>query len=103
MDEEKIDVCIDKDLEILIPEFLDNRKEDISTLRKEIELIDTDSIRILGHNMRGLGGSYGFDHISEFGERIENAALALKDNVAIIEESSKLLSEYLEKINVIYE
>jgi hypothetical protein len=102
MDDNKIDVCIDKDLETLIPDFLNNRQEDINELKKAMELIKTESLRILGHNMRGLGGSYGFERITEIGEKIENAALGLESNLNIIEENSQDLREYLENINVVY-
>ena len=46
---------------------------------KELEKIKLDSdsldaIRIFGHNIKGSGGMYGFDEVTNIGLQIENAA-----------------------------
>jgi hypothetical protein len=39
-----------------------------------LEKQDFETIRILGHTMKGTGGGYGFDTISEMGRALEEAA-----------------------------
>ncbi len=45
---------------------------------KELDkILDSDSldaIRIFGHNIKGSGGMYGFDEVTNIGLQIENAA-----------------------------
>jgi hypothetical protein len=51
--------------------------------------------------MKGSGGGYGFDDITEIGAALEQAAKR-KDNTAIGDELEKLAS-YLARIEVVYE
>jgi HPt (histidine-containing phosphotransfer) domain-containing protein len=93
-------VEIDRDVASIVPEFLDNRRKDCLHL---VHLLQTDAfseIRTLGHRMKGAGGSYGFDEISEIGEVIERAALE-KDKKAITGMILQL-SDYLERVSVVY-
>lgn len=73
---DSITVIIDPDLEDLIPGFLANRHRDVASLRTLLEKQDFAAIRIIGHSMKGAGGGYGFDPITEMGDQIEVAALA---------------------------
>lgn len=72
----KIIVHIDPDIAELIPGFLQNRRNDVVTIRKLLEARDFKAIRIIGHSMKGAGGGYGFDPITEYGAAIESSALA---------------------------
>jgi HPt (histidine-containing phosphotransfer) domain-containing protein len=72
---EPIIVTVAKDLEALIPRFLANRQKDIATATAALQSSDFDAIRLLGHSIKGVGGSYGFDAISHFGVEFESAAL----------------------------
>lgn len=58
----------------LIPSFLSNRRHDIATIRDALSRQDYGTIRLLGHRMKGDGGSYGLDRISEIGAALEQAA-----------------------------
>lgn len=58
----------------LIPSFLDNRRHDIATIRDALARQDYGTIRLLGHRMKGDGGSFGLDRISEIGAALEEAA-----------------------------
>lgn len=94
-------VYIDADLEFLIPQFLENREADIKNLEKLLEESEYDQIRIIGHSMKGSGGGYGFDYLTEIGSRIEKEA-ELKNESEI----KKLIAElknYLNNIEIIYE
>ena len=53
---EKIVVRIDRDLEALIPGFMENREKDIAAILTALDGNDFDAIRSLGHGMKGAGG-----------------------------------------------
>ncbi|MFN2339800.1 MAG: Hpt domain-containing protein [Halanaerobium sp.] len=98
---EKNKVYIDPDLEFLIPQFLENREEDIKNLKKLLEAKNYDQIRIIGHSMKGSGGGYGFDYLTEIGAQIEKEA-ELKNK----EEIAKLINElknYLDNLEIVYQ
>jgi len=58
----------------LIPEFLQNRRNDVAALRDALGRGDFKTIESLGHGMRGAGGMWGFDAISDIGAAMERAA-----------------------------
>lgn len=98
--EEKIIVHVDPDIADLIPGFLENRHKDIKTMGEAVTKGDFEAIRILGHSMKGAGGSYGFDTITDIGKSLEQAAIA-KDS-GVIKKSVQELSAYLDRIEVVY-
>jgi len=57
-------------------------------------------IQSLAHRMKGSGGSYGFDEISEIGETLEFAALV--SDADGIRSAIELLKKYLSRITVAY-
>ncbi len=93
---EKIIIKIDPDLEDLIPGFLANRGKDVTSIRALLKADDFDAIRILGHSMKGAGGGYGFDRITELGDTIETAAVA--GDAATIAEANAALDDYLSRV-----
>ena len=94
-------VYIDPDLEFLIPQFLENREEDIKNLEKLLEESKFEQIRIIGHSMKGSGGGYGFDYLTQIGSQIEKHA-ELK-NREEIEKLIRDLKDYLSNIEIVYE
>ena len=96
---EPIIVKIDPDIEDLIPGFLENRKADVDKLRSLVESGNYGEIRMIGHSMKGAGGGYGFDAITDMGDIIERAALASDD--AIIKEQTSVLEDYLSRLEMI--
>jgi HPt (histidine-containing phosphotransfer) domain-containing protein len=97
---QKIFVTIDSDLAELVPGFLANRGKDLITLRTALEQEDFGIIRTLGHRMKGDGGGYGFNRISEIGAVLEQAANR-RDKPAI-DRQLRALSEYLAHVEVVY-
>lgn len=97
---EKIVVHVDEDIADLIPGFLKNRRRDVETLVEALQQNDYESIRILGHSMKGTGGGYGFGAITDIGRLLEQAA---KDRDAIeIRKQIETLANYLECVDVRY-
>ncbi len=101
MSGEKIVVHVDIDLEDLIPGFLDNRQKDIQKLESALQENDFETLRSIGHNLKGVGGGYGFSDITEMGAEIEVGARA--NDLESISENIKKLSHYLSKVEIIYE
>lgn len=101
MGENSISVSVDRDLEDLVPGFLENRRKDIREVRASIESEDFDIMRVIGHRMKGSGGGYGFAEISEIGAEIENAANAR--DAATVARNIDRLSDYLERVTIVYE
>ena len=101
MSENNIIVHIDIDLEDLIPGFLDNRQKDIQKLEQAVDNQDFETLRSIGHNLKGVGGGYGFHDMTILGAAIEESA---KENkLDIVNENVKKLSHYLSSIEIIYE
>ena len=71
--EEIILVEICRELQSLVPEYLENRHRECDELDRLLLAGETDDIYLLAHRMKGSGGSIGFDEISEIGEALENA------------------------------
>ncbi|MGM0437470.1 MAG: Hpt domain-containing protein [Bacillota bacterium] len=91
---------IDKDLKPIIPQFLENRKNDIKEIKSYLKEENYKEIEIIGHSMKGSGGGYGFEEITKIGELIEKAAKA-EDKEKIIKQIEKL-STYLKEIEIVY-
>jgi HPt (histidine-containing phosphotransfer) domain-containing protein len=99
--ENKIIVLIDSELEDLIPGFLNNRRQDIIKMQAALADGDYETIRILGHSMKGAGGGYGFDTITDIGQALETAAR--EKEAQILQDQIRILTHYLEHVEVRYE
>ncbi len=98
---EKNKVYVDKDLKELIPMFLENRSQNINELRELMEEKKFDEIENLGHKIKGSGGGYGFDRVTDLGRAIEKAAAEEKFDE--LQELIDEFSEHIEKVEIIYE
>ncbi len=99
--EEKIIAHVDRDLADLIPGYLANRKKDIAAISDALEKTDRETIRILGHSMKGSGGGYGFEAITDIGALIEKAAKEGRDEDIRLQ--VKRLENYLRRVEVVYD
>jgi PAS domain S-box-containing protein len=59
------------------PEFLTNRRLDLSRMKDALVAGDFATIQHIGHNCKGIGAGYGFPEISSAGSTVECAARAL--------------------------
>jgi len=100
-EDKKIVVHADIDLEDLIPGFLENRRKDILEIESLLASGDYETIQRLGHSMKGAGGGYGFDKITDIGTHIEQAAK--EKNAADISIQMENLSKYLDCVEVVYD
>jgi HPt (histidine-containing phosphotransfer) domain-containing protein len=96
---ERVLVEVDPDLTDLIPAFLTRKRADALTIRDAIENGDFVTVAALGHKLKGEGGSFGFDVITEIGAALEQAARQQERDSAL--KLALDLSEYLEKVEVV--
>jgi HPt (histidine-containing phosphotransfer) domain-containing protein len=97
---DRITLTIDPELQDIVPIFLENRHKDIETLRGCLAAKDFDTIRILGHRMKGDGGGYGFQVISDIGGAMELAA-GRHDHPAVDRLTSQL-ADFLSRVTIVY-
>jgi HPt (histidine-containing phosphotransfer) domain-containing protein len=98
---EKIIVHVDPDLTDLIPGYLANRERDIADIHNALEKNDLETIRILGHSMKGSGGSYGFETITDIGMMMEKAAKEGRNEDISLQ--MKRLVDYLRRVEIVYD
>lgn len=96
----RIIIRIDPDLEAIVPGFLANRRRDLTIIDACLQQGDLNTIRLLGHRMKGDGGGYGFDQISVIGDRLEQAAMA--HNLSALHDQLKGLKDFLARVEIVY-
>lgn len=94
-------VRVSDELRELIPRFLAHRRRELDELRAALACSDGDTVRRLGHGLKGVGGGYGFDEITRIGGDLERAGREGRMSVAtaLVEE----LAEYLDTVEIRYE
>lgn len=94
-------VYIDRDLEDIVPGFLENRHKDAATLQTALAENDMETVQLLGHRMKGDGAGYGFQKISELGDWLETAAL--RNDLTAIKKHTAALIEFLSQVEVVFQ
>ncbi len=67
-------VEVDSSLEDLMPEYMNQLEHDLEALRERFDEEDFEGIREIGHDIKGSGGGYGLERVTELGDRLERAA-----------------------------
>jgi HPt (histidine-containing phosphotransfer) domain-containing protein len=97
----RIVVRVDPDLKEIIPDFFAFRHRDVRTVTELVAQGDFARIKVIGHNIKGAGGGYGFDAISEIGQRLERAAE--QSAIADVHGCIRELADYLAQVEVRYD
>ena len=95
---DRIHVAVESWLKPVVGGYLEKRRGDVTKLREALDGGDFETIRTLGHQMSGTGGGYGFEHITEIGGAIEEAALA--GDPVQVRASIEELDRYLSAVRV---
>lgn len=98
---ERIVLHLDPDLEPLIPTFLKNQADVIKLLRSAMEAEEYGTIETRGHSMKGYGGGYGFDALTEYGAELERAARGREREK--IRQIITELADYMERVEIVYD
>jgi len=94
-------VILSRRFEELIPGFIENRRNELEELRGALDAGRYEQLTQLGHRMRGIGSTYGFDRVSELGEQIEQRAAA-SDRAGLAACLAEY-GDYLARLKVVYE
>ncbi|MCD4708902.1 MAG: PAS domain S-box protein [Candidatus Sabulitectum sp.] len=92
--------CVPNDLEPLISGYLKNRRGDVVNIRQHVHDGDYAEAQRLAHSMKGSGGGYGFDKITQLGAAMEIAAKS-QDGVNILSGIDEL-EIYLDTVRIEY-
>ena len=57
-----------------IPAYLQNCRQNVIDIGEALDRVDFETVTILGHNMSGSGGMFGFQAITDIGAAIQLAA-----------------------------
>ena len=98
---DRLVVNVDPDIEEIVPIFLQDSRDDVESIMKALQQGDFETIRILGHSMKGAGGGYGFDDITDIGQYLEQAAK--EKNSGMVTKQVEYLAAYLERVVVVCE
>ncbi len=91
---------VEREILDLIPTFLNNRKREVDSLRRALVMGDFEVVRRLGHRMRGVGGSYGFDYVTLLGRRIEQCGR--ERDADLLGELVSEYADYLSNVRIEY-
>jgi PAS domain S-box-containing protein len=80
----------------LIPTYIEKCHENVIAMQEAVDQNDFETITILGHNLRGSGGGFGFQKITDFGTKLEHASMC--NDVEGIAKLLVELSFYLETV-----
>jgi HPt (histidine-containing phosphotransfer) domain-containing protein len=75
-------IQVEEGMEDIVPGYLEKRRNDVQNYRQALADRDFETLRMLGHRMKGSGAGYGFAELTEIGSAIEEAALR-KDTATI--------------------
>jgi HPt (histidine-containing phosphotransfer) domain-containing protein len=93
-------VEVDSELAPLLPAFLERRRDNVRRVLEAVAAQDFETARSLGHQMKGVGGGYGFLPITELGAAIEAAAKS--HDGPRVTELARDLSDYLNGLEIRY-
>jgi CheY-like chemotaxis protein len=83
----------------LVPEFLQNRRRDVGAMLDALDRGDFAPVESLGHGMKGAGGSWGFQAITDIGAALEHAAQSADSDAS--RKCVSELSQYLDRVEVV--
>ena len=73
--------------------YINHTSKELVSIIKELETKSFDSLRTFGHNIKGSGGMYGFNEVTEIGAVIE--AAAKDEDMALIKSNLNDLDLFL--------
>ena len=81
-----------------VPAYLRNCRQNVIDIGDALDRVDFETVTILGHNMSGSGGMFGFQSITDIGTAIQLAAES-SDNDASRKWVAEL-SSYLDRVEI---
>ena len=93
-------VSLDKDFAEIIPVFINDVIQSVSTMKEALSVNDFQTIHKISHQIKGAGGGYGLEVVSEIGNVI-NMAAKQKNGTEISKLLEKLI-HYLQHIKITF-
>ena len=94
-------VWLEKDLEQLVTRFLTRKQGELVLMREALAAFDFETIRRLGHDLKGAGEGFGFPELSILGAKLELAAKAR--NAEQVATHTATMERYLGRLQVRFE
>jgi len=91
-------VKVDKDLEALVQRFLARKRDDLQRAREALAGGEFDTIRRIGHDLKGAGEAFGFPELSNFGAALQSAAVAHNEGVLI--EQLEAMEQFMARLRI---
>ena len=73
--------------------YINHTSKELESIMEDLETKSFDSLRTFGHNIKGSGGMYGFNEVTEIGAVIE--AAAKDEDMVLIKSNLKDLDLFL--------
>ncbi len=73
--------------------YINHTSKELEKIKTQLNLDSIDSIRTFGHNIKGSGGMYGFNEVTDLGLQIETAAK--EENLDSIKSNLEVLEDFL--------
>jgi PAS domain S-box-containing protein len=70
-----LNIDIPEGMEAAAKRYINSRRNEVTRLSQLADIQDFQQLRVLGHNMKGTGTSYGFPELTRLGTQIEEASL----------------------------
>lgn len=91
-------IVVDAELADLMPGYLSNRKEELEKLPALLRSGDFEQLKSIGHRLRGSGGGFGLDFLTELGRRMEESGAA--GDRSALERQTDELKAFLEGLQI---
>lgn len=91
----------DRDLQDLIPLFMENRRKDLALADTAFAAGDFDHIRRLAHSLKGICRPYGFPELEEMSKRLELAGES--ESLADIGRILVEMRAYVQTVKIVFE
>lgn len=73
-------VKVDPDIVDMVDDFLENQRREVLKLRTALATDQWQTVRRIGHGLKGIGGMYGFSWITEAGRVMSREILRRSRN-----------------------
>jgi CheY-like chemotaxis protein/HPt (histidine-containing phosphotransfer) domain-containing protein len=80
----------------LIPAYLQNCRQNVIAMADALDRVDFETVTFLGHQMKGSGGAFGFQAITDIGAALQEAGESA--DTAASRKSMGDLSRYLDRV-----
>ena len=97
---DEIVVRLDPLIEDIVGDFLQHRRENVTSILDALEAADYEAVAKIGHDIEGTGGAFGFDGMARIGRSLRQAAREASPGE--VKRLTEELVGYLRRLKVVY-